>query len=325
MLSQLHLEILQATRTQLVAEDRSDLSSVKRQGAGDVSFGIDIEAEARIGRVFGGSPEAVVVVAEGLGRKVFPKGARDDAASWIVVIDPLDGTREIMYDKRSAWILSGVAPNLGGATTLADIVWALVTEVPTSRQTTGVVVRADKGCGAWEQVWDLVAGRPVTDFRRLRTSDATSILQGFAPVVRYFPGFHGPLGQFADDLFDSVFRNSARSDALVFDDAYLSTAGQLYLLASGTYRLVLDLRPEVAARRSAQGRELSLCAHPYDLAGIALVATEAGATLVTPDGAPLAYPLDTSTDCAYMAFANEAIQEQVWAAVADALRRLRQP
>ena len=35
-----------------------------------------------------------------------------------------------MYQKRSAWILTGVAPNRGEATTLADIVLAVADRDP---------------------------------------------------------------------------------------------------------------------------------------------------------------------------------------------------
>ena len=35
-----------------------------------------------------------------------------------------------MYQKRSAWILTGVAPNRGPETSLQDIVLAMQTEIP---------------------------------------------------------------------------------------------------------------------------------------------------------------------------------------------------
>ena len=37
---------------------------------------------------------------------------------WRVIVDPIDGTRGLMYQKRSAWILTGVAPNRGPGTSL---------------------------------------------------------------------------------------------------------------------------------------------------------------------------------------------------------------
>jgi Inositol monophosphatase family len=53
----------------------------------------------------------VVLVAEGLagGRTVVPRGARASDARWVVIVDPIDGTRGLMYQKRPAWILTGVA------------------------------------------------------------------------------------------------------------------------------------------------------------------------------------------------------------------------
>ena len=30
-----------------------------------------------------------------------------------LIVDPIDGTRSLMYDKRSAWVLAAVAPQRG--------------------------------------------------------------------------------------------------------------------------------------------------------------------------------------------------------------------
>ncbi len=38
-----------------------------------------------------------------------------------LIIDPIDGTRGLMYDKRSAWALAGLAPQRGPRTGLRDI------------------------------------------------------------------------------------------------------------------------------------------------------------------------------------------------------------
>jgi hypothetical protein len=228
-----------------------------------------------------------------------------------------------MYDKRSAWVLTGIAPNRGEATNLADVTLGFVTEVPPTRQYVGLEARTVRGSGAFEQAWDLATETPIGPEKRLQASHEPSIRYGFAPIVRYFPGFHGPLGSLADGLFDRILGAGERSEALVFDDSYISTGGQLYLLASGSYRMVADLRPELEAVRAVEGRPLGLCAHPYDLAGIALLVEEAGAILLDPDGGRLAYPLDTATECAYVAFANEKIQKQVWGPLQEELRLLR--
>jgi hypothetical protein len=39
-----------------------------------------------------------------------------------------------MYQKRSAWILTGAAPNKGAATNLSDIEAAMQTEIPLVKQ-----------------------------------------------------------------------------------------------------------------------------------------------------------------------------------------------
>ena len=63
-------------------------------------------------------------------RRAFPHGTDEAAADWRIIVDPIDGTRGLMYQKRSAWILTGVAPNRGPATSLRDIVLAVQTEIP---------------------------------------------------------------------------------------------------------------------------------------------------------------------------------------------------
>ena len=64
---------------------------------------------------------AFVLVAEGLegGRRCYPEGRDDASVDWRIIIDPIDGTRGLMYQKRSAWVLTGVAPNRRPATSAA--------------------------------------------------------------------------------------------------------------------------------------------------------------------------------------------------------------
>src|SRR5688572_21937835 len=73
----------------------------------------------------------VEIVMEGLEEEVtFPRGTPVARTVLRCIIDPIDGTRAIMYDKRSAWILTGLAPQRGKKTSLADIVVAAMTELP---------------------------------------------------------------------------------------------------------------------------------------------------------------------------------------------------
>ncbi len=97
----------------------------------------------------------LVLIAEGMqdqhgqeGPVVFPHGTREEDAHIRVIVDPIDGTRGIMYDKRAAWALAGVAPNKGPETRLRDIEVAVMTELPTSKMGYADVLWAIKGRGA---------------------------------------------------------------------------------------------------------------------------------------------------------------------------------
>ena len=61
-------------------------------------------------------------------------GERERNAEHLWLIDPVDGTRGIMYDKRPAWFLAGLAPQKGGLTRLSDIEIAVMVELPTTKQ-----------------------------------------------------------------------------------------------------------------------------------------------------------------------------------------------
>src|SRR4029077_3951339 len=83
-----------------------------------------------------GQTHSFVLIAEGLhdGPIVFPHGADESSVTWRIIVDSIDGTRGIMYQKRSAWVLTGVAPNRGNETSLQDIVLAVQTEIPLIKQ-----------------------------------------------------------------------------------------------------------------------------------------------------------------------------------------------
>jgi hypothetical protein len=102
------------------------LSGVATEAEGDTIYEIDRVAEqelvAEIGRTIATRAEPVLLVAEGLagGEVVVPEGADRKNVQWVIIVDPIDGTRGVMYQKRPAWILTGVARGPGPCT-LADI------------------------------------------------------------------------------------------------------------------------------------------------------------------------------------------------------------
>ncbi len=280
--------------------------------AGDTIYAIDRVGEDALARGLGtlSSTEPVCVVAEGLSKPlVLPRGAREQDCRWRLLVDPIDGTRGLMYQKRSAWVLTGVAPNRGDATRLADIVLAVQTEIPLLKQHLADQLWATKGEGLEARRWNRVTGK--TEPLSLRRSGAATIAHGFATVVRFFPGARDVLGAIDDEIVQAVVQ-AEPGRAACFEDQYASSAGELYELIGGHDRFIADLRPLV--------KPGSLCCHPYDLC-TALIATEAGVIVVRPDGGPVDAPFDLTTDMTWVGYANDALRSSIEPVLQRVLRR----
>src|SRR6185369_6969688 len=108
----------------------------------------------------------LVVVAEGLpdighgpGVALLPVDAPLAAARHRVIVDPIDGTRGLMYGKRSAWILTGFAAQPPDRVpTLADVVVAVQTEIPPPKQLLADTLWAVRGQGVQATRTNLVTG-----------------------------------------------------------------------------------------------------------------------------------------------------------------------
>ena len=133
------------------------LHEVSRSSAADTIYKIDTEVDPILEEFCEewGRETPLVLIAEGMldedgneGPVVYPQGTAEEDALIRVIVDPIDGTRGIMYDKRAAWALAGVAPNKGPDTRLSDIEVAVMTELPTSKMGYGDVLWAIRGQGA---------------------------------------------------------------------------------------------------------------------------------------------------------------------------------
>lgn len=321
VLRRLHERIRNAVVEACQAQAVDDLAAVAREAEGDTIYAVDRVGEELLVAVVEAeiAVEApVVLVAEGLpgGRLVLPPGADPARARLRVIVDPIDGTRGLMYQKRPAWILTGVAPEAGPATGLGDVEAALMTEIPLVKQHQCDVLWAVRGQGARGERLDRIRGerRPL----RLRPSTATGIAHGFAQVARFFPGARADLAAIDDAICRRVLGPVQPGKAQCFEDQYISTGGQLYELIVGHDRFVADLRPLMEPLLQARGLQLGICCHPYDLCA-ELVAREAGAIVCAPDGSPLAAPLAVEPDVAWVGYANAAVRAQVEPALHAAL------
>lgn len=276
-----------------------------------------------------------VLIAEGLsgnGRHVFPSGADPADATFECVVDPIDGTRGLMYGKRSAWALAAVAPGqavLGRPATLSDIVMATQAELPTERARLADILWAVRGQGAQRRTRDLVSNQECP--APLSPSRSHHLAHGFATISKFFPGTKALASQLEEQLFAALVGEHASGAPLIFDDEYISSGGQLYELMVGHDRFIADLRPglldAIAAQSGGQGaagHARRLCARPYDLC-TALIAQEAGVIVTDMWGAPLSAPLDTVSDVSWIGYANEALQRSIEPVLQRLLREIGVP
>ena len=267
--------------------------SSKDATAADTIYAIDRVADDALLAWFEANWRGVEVVSEGLEEPVVVGGDPE----WTVIVDTIDGTRGLMYDKRPAWCLAGAAPH-GGS--LRDITVAAMTELPTAKQGAADQLSGARGGGARAERVDLRDGtrQPLTP----RPSSAVDLEHGFAGLAKFFVPGKPTLVALEAELF-------RRLDArVVFDDEYISSGGQLHELISGRDRFVADLRPLVDPE--------ALACHPYDVC-TAMLLEEVGGVVTDPWGQPLDAPLDTTSPVAWVGYANEALAARIGPVLAE--------
>lgn len=289
------------------------LSSIAREEEGDTIYAIDRISEELLLEFFEreiAPVSSLVLIAEGLpaGKLILPSGTPESDAVYRIIVDPIDGTRGLMYQKRSAWILTGVAPNRGDKTSLADVELAIQTEIPLVKQHLSDGLWAIRGEGAFAERFDRLTGKRIPI--KLQPSSAGSISHGYAQISRFFPGAREELAAIDEEIVHAALGAPAPGKAHCFEDQYASTGGQLYELMSGHDRFVADLRPLMENLLAEHGAALGICCHPYDIC-TELIAREAGVVVTDIHGQPLSAPLDVEPNVAWAGYANEAIRAQI--------------
>jgi fructose-1,6-bisphosphatase/inositol monophosphatase family enzyme len=274
-------------RDLVVGSRGMDMAAVTGETVADTIYAVDRVADDALLQWFDQHWRDVVVVSEGLDEPAQVGSGH----AWTVIVDTIDGTRGLMYDKRPAWCLAAAAPP-GGA--LADIVAASMTELPTAKQGAADQLSATRGSGLRAERVDLArCRRHALD---VRPSVATDLGHSFSGLAKFFLPGKTALAALEAELFQRL------GETQVFDDQYLSTGGQLHELITGRDRFVADLRPLVT--------DDGLACHPYDIC-TSLVLEEAGGVVTDPWGNPLAVPLDNVTPVAWVGYANEALAARI--------------
>ena len=162
-LRRLHETIRAAVMEACERAGSGELAKVVSEEEGDTIFALDRVSEEVLIDFFERevAPHApVLLIAEGLSDEqiIVPRGTAESDVVWRVIVDPIDGTRGLMYQKRSGWILTGVAPNRGPETSLKDIELAVQTEIPLVKQHLSDVLWAVHGEGFHADRFNRITG-----------------------------------------------------------------------------------------------------------------------------------------------------------------------
>ncbi len=277
-----------------------------RAPGGDTTFAIDERAERE-----------TVSFLEQLGRPVGVYTEDRGMLSWgdaeyVLIIDPIDGTRPAMAGLEACCVSIAVA-RWTSRPTMADVVYGVVAEIKE-----GGVIRAVRGGGV-----SIVGGDGLA---RAVTPTTTADLSRLFWTI----GFRGrPAAELVVVLGDLIDRSSV--DGAVFDIG--SAAYSMTRLLTGQLDAYIDVGPrmiEVAPWVEARFRDVGkggvLNNAPYDVAAAALIAEEAGCIVTDAAGRPLGgRPLlgsDMAHQMSVVASTNREVHDLILAEVDRGLRRL---
>lgn len=320
-LSELCDELRNASRTAIeeaLAENGLDvLARPMRAGAGDVTFGLDQCAEDVLSRWLDtiARHENISLLTEDEGWRHRGPGengrARElsdfDHGGPRIAIDPIDGTRHLMADMRSAWSIVSFAPPGVSEPRMSDLTLGIVSEIPDSRGARWRCLSAISGRGAFFAERALDSGAIFSE-RRLDTGADARADHGYFSFFRYTPAQRPAIAAIEARFFERLERIEHADVRACYDDQYISSGGQLALVSLGVYRMSADVRGFLGARTRVVP---SIATHPYDLAGAVLVAREAGALVDAIDGQPLDFPIDCTTPVSFVAWTNAATKQRL--------------
>lgn len=289
------------------------------QGLGDVTFPIDVGAEEEVAawhrRLARAGPLSLLSEETGWrhlgpGPGAEPAGLPGFAHGGSrLVIDPIDGTRNLMAELRPAWTALAIAGPGASQPRMGEVEAALLSELPPTQASTWRELSAARGTGCRLVERSLGSGdgaQPLEE-RRLAAGDDARVDHGYFVFFRYAPPMRPPIARLEAEFFARLEAREGANLAHCYDDQYLCNAGQLALLALGTYRFVADLRAWIGAEHGIPGTT----SKPYDVAAAILIAREAGCIVEAPLGGELDFPLDATTPVSWVGYANAATAERL--------------
>jgi myo-inositol-1(or 4)-monophosphatase len=257
------LDLATALREE-VAPELGQHAGRKHEGAGaggDVTFAIDEHAEAFMERFLAERAPEVAFYSEDRGL-VTPTGD----AEWVLVVDPIDGTRPAMAGLEAACVSVALAPLGDGDPTMGDVTVGCVIEIKSGR-----AFVAERGKGI---------------------DPAPSLSANTEPSRMFWAyGLRGrPMRRIAEvigDLIDASSVGGGTFDlgSATFDMTRIVT-GQLDAYVEPGARLIAEI-PGMREEFERIGGGTVLNNSPYDIAAAVLICEEAGAVVSDAWGGPL--------------------------------------
>ena len=252
-----------------VAPELGQHAGRKHSGAGaggDVTFAIDERAEAFMEQFLAEHAPEVAFYSEDRGL-VTPAGDPE----WVLIVDPIDGTRPAMAGFEAACVSVALAPLGDGDPTIGDVTIGCVVEIKS-----GQAFVAERGKGL----------------------DPAPALSSNTELSRMFwaYGLRGrPVRRIAEvvgELIDASSVGGGTFDlgSATFDMTRVVT-GQLDAYVEPGARLIAEI-PGMREEFERVGGGVVLNNSPYDVAAAILICEEAGAVVTDAWGGPLgAYPM----------------------------------
>jgi myo-inositol-1(or 4)-monophosphatase len=268
---------------------------------GDVTFAIDEEAESFMEEFLAERAPGIAFYSEDRGL-VEPAG---DASRWVLVVDPIDGTRPAMAGFEAACVSVALAELAGGEPTMGDVVAGCIVELKSGR-----AFYAERGRGL-DPVPSLSANR-----------DLGRLFWAYGLRGRPMRAIAEVIGELIDA--SSVGGGTFDLGSATYDMTRIAT-GQLDAYVEPGPRMVADV-PGMRERFEQVGGGAVLNNSPYDLAAAALCVEEAGAVVTDAYGAPLAKrPLlgsGAEFQISCVAAANADLHRQILEAIERGIERL---
>jgi len=268
---------------------------------GDVTFQIDERAEKRMEAYLAERAPEVSFYSEDRGLV----SREADRAEWVLLVDPIDGTRPALAGLESCCI-SVAAARLDGEPTMGDVQVGCVMELKS-----GQSFVAERGAGL----------EPAANLSTNRTLERMFWTYGFRG--RPARALVEVLGELID--MSSVGGGTFDLGSATFDMTRIAT-GQLDAYVEPGPRIIDDI-PAMRAEFERIGGGSVLNNSPYDLAAAVICLQECGAVITDAYGEPLgARPLlgsDHEFQISCVAAANSELHSAICAEIDAGIERLR--